>query len=214
MIGRENDSIRISKVSTSVLAKNLGLSPSEAFSCLNEEGYLKQVGNDRIITQKGFSNGAKYRKSLKYGTFAVWPESWTEEADRIGIYCCGCSKITKPSLVDGKRIYPTQKHLHFKKIWFCSQCENHVGCYDGGLRGTRPLGCIGTPEIRKKRKLIHSKLDPIWQSGKMERKELYETISYELGYGWDFHTGHIRSLPIADQVYDLVMEIADNHSTS
>ena len=195
------------KISTTILSKKLGLKFGEAISRLVEEGYIEQAEGKHKITKKGFENGAEYHESPKYGRYPVWPEKWTQEADRIGIYCCACEGIVKPSLVDGKRIYPDQANLHDKKFWLCRKCDNYIGCYVGRGRGTRPLGCLGTPEIRDKRKLIHQKTDPIWKNGKMDRKELYELIGNKLGYGWEYHAGHIRSLRVADEVIEIVTSI-------
>ena len=69
---------------------------------------------------------------------------------------------------------------------------------------TTPLGCIPTPEIKEARKHIHALLDPIWQSGKMGRKELYAVISERIG--WTYHTAKIRSIEEAREIYRIVRE--------
>ena len=102
-----------------------------------------------------------------------------------------------------KSIYPDRANLHDKKFWLCRKCDNYVNCG----KGTRPLRCIGTPEIRDRRKLTHHKTNPIWKNGKMDQKKLSELIGSKLGYGWEYHAGHIRSLCVADEVIEIVSSI-------
>ena len=195
------------KISTNNLAKKLALTTRETLSCLFQEGYLESVENNFKITEKGFQNGAEYRYSDKFKQYIVWPETWIEEVSRLGIYCCECKEIVKPSPVDGKRIYPDKPNLHSKSFWLCIHCENHVGCYGTDGESRRPLGCIGTPALRSKRKLLHQKIDPLWKSGKIEQRDLYKLIGNKLGYGWEYHTGHIRTLNVVDEVFDIVASI-------
>ena len=80
------------------LANKLGLNTKEILSCLEEEGYIDLSGGKEELSEKGLRSGAEYQKM-----YAVWPKSWMQEPDRIGIYCCECEKIVKPSLADGKK---------------------------------------------------------------------------------------------------------------
>lgn len=49
-------------------------------------------------------------------------------------------------------------------------------------------------------------LDPIWQSGKIKRKELYKEISEKIG--WPYHTAKIRSVEEAREIYKIVRDYA------
>ena len=121
------------------------------------------------------------------------------------IRCCGCGgDKVQARLTDGSEIYPQRKDLYGLPFWKCDSCGNFVGCHHKTKNRTRPLGCIPTPELKEARKHIHALLDPIWQSGKMGRKEVYAKISERVG--WQYHTAHIRSVEEAREIYKIVRE--------
>lgn len=116
--------------------------------------------------------------------------------------CCGCQKKIEARLTDGSETYPHRQDLHELPFWKCDACGNFVGCHHKTTNRTRPLGCIPTPEIKNARKHIHAILDPLWQSGKCKRKELYAYLSEKLG--WKYHTANIRSVEEGRTVYRLI----------
>lgn len=120
-------------------------------------------------------------------------------ANTESLFCCGCNAKVQARLTDGKEIYPHRNDLLGLPFWKCDKCGNFVGCHHKTKDRTRPLGCIPTPQIKNARKEIHKILDPIWKSGKMDRKEIYEKLSNELG--WKYHTANIRSVEEARKVY-------------
>jgi len=126
----------------------------------------------------------------------------SELAVLLGIRCCECGDKVQARLTDGTEIYPHRPDLKELPFWKCDQCGNFVGCHHKTKNRTRPLGCIPTPEIKNARKEIHKILDPIWQSGKMSRKDIYAKLTKELG--WKYHTANIRSIEEARQVYRIV----------
>lgn len=115
------------------------------------------------------------------------------------LFCCGCGKDVSPRLTDGGEIYPHRQDLADLPFWKCDKCGNHVGCHHKTSDRTRPLGCIPTPEIRNARKHLHSLIDPVWKSGRMERNKIYKHLSESLGR--KFHTADIRSVEEARKVY-------------
>lgn len=123
----------------------------------------------------------------------------------MDIFCCGCQTKVSARLTNGAEIYPHRKDLHDLPFWKCDACGNYVGCHHKTKNRTRPLGCIPTPEIKDARRHIHSLLDPLWKTGKFDRKKLYQRLSDELG--WTYHTAKIRSVEEARKVYKLVKEI-------
>ena len=122
------------------------------------------------------------------------------------IYCCGCGEKVQARLTDGGEIYPHRQDLYSLPFWKCDACGNYVGCHHKTKNRTAPLGCIPTPELKNARNYIHRLLDPIWQSGKMGRKEIYKKRSDELG--WKYHTAQIRSVEEARKVYRIVKRYA------
>lgn len=63
-----------SKISTSALAKNLGVSAKEVVQRLLSLGLIEEKEGLKVITKIGFSSGAEYKESEKYGKYIVWPE--------------------------------------------------------------------------------------------------------------------------------------------
>jgi len=125
------------------------------------------------------------------------------------IYCCGCLDKIEARLTTGHEIYPHRDDLHDLPFWKCNKCGNFVGCHHKTKNRTQPLGCIPTPEIKSARQHIHKLLDPIWQSGRVERKKLYAKISSKIG--WKYHTANIRSVDEAREIYKLIKELSNEH---
>jgi len=118
------------------------------------------------------------------------------------IYCCGCGEKVDARLTDGAEIYPHRSDLYNLPFWKCDRCGNYVGCHHKTRDNTRPLGCIPTPEIKNARREIHKILDPIWKSGRVNRKTLYAAISEHIG--WTYHTAKIRNIDEERRIYKFV----------
>lgn len=123
------------------------------------------------------------------------------------IYCCACGVDVEARLTNGGEIYAHRPDLKSLPFWKCNDCGNSVGCHYKTTNRTKPLGCIPSPEIKEARKHIHSLLDPIWQSGRIGRREVYKMIGLQMGHK-RYHTAEIRSLDEARTVYQIVRKIA------
>lgn len=121
------------------------------------------------------------------------------------IFCCGCGCDVEARLTDGGETYPSRPDLRSLPFWRCDACGNFVGCHHKTTNRTAPLGCIPTPELKEARKKLHQLIDPIWQSGKMGRRELYEAISREVG--WSYHTAKTRSIEEARAAYKAALKV-------
>ena len=117
------------------------------------------------------------------------------------VYCCGCKRIIKPILTNGKYMYPHRPDLRIKPFWMCRTCKNFVGCHPGT---TNPLGSIATRDIKNARAHVHEIMDPIWKSGYISRSQLYSEISYALGY--IFHTANINNIKDANNIIQLLLQ--------
>lgn len=118
------------------------------------------------------------------------------------IYCCACHKDVSARATTGAEIYPRHKHLHAMHFWVCDACGNYVGCHNKDPKNrTRPLGCIPTQAMRKARSRLHALIDPIWQSGKLKRGEVYQRLAWALDRP-NFHTAETRSLEDLEEAYD------------
>jgi len=122
------------------------------------------------------------------------------------IYCCGCSKHVEARLTDGKEVYPRRRDIFRLPFWKCDVCKNTVGCHYKTAKPTQPLGCIPTPELKKARSAIHAVLDPLWETGGMNRKELYSRIASAMEMK-TYHTAQIRSVDEANKVLSIVNKI-------
>ena len=125
-------------------------------------------------------------------------------SDTRQLYCCGCQTLVKAKLTDGAEIYPHRPDLSDLPFWKCA-CGLFVGCHHKTEDRTRPLGCIPTKELKEARKHLHAKLDPLWKSGKISRKELYQKITNRIG--WTYHTAKLRTVDEAREVYRIVQQI-------
>ena len=127
-------------------------------------------------------------------------------ANQRRIHCCGCGGEVDARLTDGGEIYPHRPDLRRLPFWRCDACGNYVGCHHKTKNHTEPLGCIPTAELKEARKKLHALIDPIWQSGKMGRRDLYEAISRDVG--WNYHTAKTRTIDEARAAYRAGLKLA------
>ena len=100
--------------------------------------------------------------------------------------CPYCGKDA--ALVTGDKIYPHRPDLYDRNFWLCAACDAYVGCHKKGAHvrnagksdGTLPLGCLANAELRKWRSLVHSILDPLWQTKKLKRRDVYRILAKHL----------------------------------
>lgn len=138
-----------------------------------------------------------------YAMQMVWRTPMTEHQQ---IYCCGCGSVVGARLTDGREIYPGRRNLRKLPFWRCDCCGNFVGCHWKTKDRTMPLGSIPTPELRNARKHLHLLIDPLWQSGRLSRADVYARLSDALGR--PYHTGEINSVDDARQLYRIARTIA------
>ncbi|WP_349366745.1 MAG: zinc-finger-containing protein [Nitratireductor rhodophyticola] len=127
------------------------------------------------------------------------------------IFCCGCGETVSARFTDGGEVYPHRKDLKALPFWKCDACGNFVGCHHKTKNRTKPLGVIPTPELKKARQHIHRILDPLWKSGRFDRRELYSMIAHALDIE-EYHTADIRSIEEARDVYRTVKELEASHA--
>lgn len=123
------------------------------------------------------------------------------------IYCCQCKFEVIARLTNGEEVYPHRKDLHSLPFWRCDGCKNTVGCHHKTKDRTKPLGVIPSQEIKDARQYLHRVIDPIWQSKKMKRGDVYKAISEAVG--WDYHTAEIRTVEQARQAYRAAKQLSE-----
>jgi hypothetical protein len=121
------------------------------------------------------------------------------------IYCVGCSSIIEARLTTGAEIYPHRQDLSDLPFWKCDTCGNYVGCHHKSHNPTQPLGNIPTPELRLARQKIHRLLDPLWQSGRFQRKQVYEHLSRR--FGRQYHTAETVNIEEVEMVLKALVEM-------
>lgn len=62
------------KLSTTALAKKLGIPSQQLFATLKDYEWIRRAGDTWSLTPKGEFEGGSYQKSSRYGTYIVWPE--------------------------------------------------------------------------------------------------------------------------------------------
>ncbi len=67
-------------VSTTALARQLGLGAKIVFNFLSDRGWIERVGENWRLTGKGEFEGGEYIRSKKYGEYIGWPPGIAEHA--------------------------------------------------------------------------------------------------------------------------------------
>ena len=86
------------------------------------------------------------------------------------IICPYCQK--EANWCENKVIYGKNYGKSFM-CYYCDNCDAYVGCHQNTKT---PLGTMANKELRSLRIKVHAKIDPLWKSGKMTRKEVYKMI--------------------------------------
>ena len=99
---------------------------------------------------------------------------------------------TESELVTGREIYPHRTDLYRLSFYRCAKCGAYEGCHPGT---TTPLGRLANAELRKARMEAHAAFDPLWKSGKMNRRQAYAWLAGRLGI--DFEDCHMGMFDVA-----------------
>lgn len=98
------------------------------------------------------------------------------------VFCPYCQQLAV--LVPGRSLYPNRPDLRGRRFWRCEPCDAHVGCHQAGSGqgdGTKPLGRLANAELRVAKQFAHAMFDPLWQSGRMKRRDAYAWLAEALG---------------------------------
>jgi hypothetical protein len=88
----------------------------------------------------------------------------------IDILCPYCG--SKAQLMDSAAVYGRS----YGMIWACpGDCDAFVGCHKDAPNHP-PLGTLANKELRAWRIRAHANLDPLWKSGRMTRKAVYQIL--------------------------------------
>lgn len=62
------------KLSTTALARKLGIPAQQLFTVLKDYGWIMRAGENWVLTPKGEFEGGTVHSSRRYGSYIVWPE--------------------------------------------------------------------------------------------------------------------------------------------
>lgn len=68
--------------------------------------------------------------------------------------------------------------------WLCKPCNAYVSCHNNSKS---PQGTLANAELREWRKKVHERIDPMWRSGSISRKDLYKQLNKVFSRA--YHTG-------------------------
>ena len=95
--------------------------------------------------------------------------------------CPNCQK--EAPWVENKEKYGRNYGKSFM-CYFCKPCGTYVGCHNNTKK---PLGTMADKETMEWRQKVHAKIDPLWKSGRMTRKEMYQMLQQK--FGKEMHIG-------------------------
>lgn len=61
------------RISTTALARKLGIPVQQLFATLRDYGWIERRGDNWVLTSKGEFEGGSIRRSQRYGAYIVWP---------------------------------------------------------------------------------------------------------------------------------------------
>lgn len=109
------------------------------------------------------------------------------DAELQAVICSYCQQPAQ--LVGGDVIYPHRPDLYALRFYQCEPCDAWVGCH---RETAKPLGRLANAELRQAKQDAHAAFDPLWQSGRMKRKDAYSWLASRLG----IETAHIGEFDV------------------
>lgn len=137
------------------------------------------------------------------------PMSEPTPREETVIYCTGCNQEVEARLTNGAEHYPSRPDLADLPFWTHDTCNTWVGTHYKTEYPTRPLGVLATYELVNARKKLHALLDPLWKSGKFERRDLYAIIGKRLGR--PYHNAEIRSIEEAEEIKSAITQLKQRY---
>ncbi len=95
--------------------------------------------------------------------------------------CPYCNK--QANWVSNEKIYGRRYGKSYM-AWWCDPCNAYVGCH---CNTKIPLGTMANKELREWRMKAHQKIDPLWTSKQLSRKEVYQKLKDY--FGREIHIG-------------------------
>ena len=135
-----NTSDTVEMLSTTRLAKLLGVDGKALFSLLSDQGWILHEDDKWLLTPQGEYHGGQYQHSEKYGDYVVWPATL---ADHAVLQQLEGLMLSATKLAEYYQSAPTTMNLLF----------SHLGWIEKDQRGWMPteLGKKMGAEVRSAR---------------------------------------------------------------
>jgi hypothetical protein len=183
------------KLSTTNLAKQIGVDSKALFSDLNLYGYIVRDNSKWLLTELGIRFGGEYVEHKEYGRFIVWPRNL----------------IIDKSLSAGKRLTATQLAgqvgLNAKRI---NQILSELGWIDRKEDGWHisSLGLLAGGEQREEKK--HATLYTVWHDTVLKNRNFRHSVREFMGEDSDLLSTD-KSFSRFKQKFDAKHRTADGH---
>lgn len=89
-----------------------------------------------------------------------------------------CPYCGKPAIFSSNDIVYGRRYGKSYMCYYCKDCDAYVGTHNNT---DQPLGTMANKKLRKLRIIAHSLFDPLWQTGKMKRKQAYKFLEKNTG---------------------------------
>lgn len=99
-------------ISTTALAKKIGISANEMFMLLSEAGLIRQESESWTLTDAGLNAGGEYKESARYGQYIVWSEKLDINGESIPILSPNSSKLLTSTAI-GKHFGLSPNKINF-----------------------------------------------------------------------------------------------------
>jgi len=161
-------------ISTTALAKNLGVPAKELFSHLLGEGFIVKEGESWVLMEKGKDAGGTYKESKQYGKYIVWPDDI--EIDLSSARSSDSGKLVTATAI-GKRFELSANKVNY--------ILSEIGWIEKSLRGWtvtvqgKKQGGVQAEDSRTGIPYVR------WPESIMESNVLLETVGHVKGTGKD-----------------------------
>jgi len=91
------------------------------------------------------------------------------------VICPYCNKSA--AWVPNEQVYGKRYGKSYMCYW-CKNCDAYVGCHQNSKVA---LGIMANRELREWRIKVHGYIDPLWKTGRMNRREVYQKLADHFG---------------------------------
>ena len=159
------------QISTTLLAKSLGISSKELFAHLLELGLIRKEDKSWVLTSEGEEKGGAYEESKRYGKYIVWPEDINIQQDTSqgeAVKLITATTIGRKFELSANKINFILSELGWVKKGLKGWVLTEQGKKQGGLQAEDKKS--GIPYVR-------------WPELITDSKSLNETVAHVKGIG-------------------------------